>query len=63
MPKVYWQSIMAFHGLVVMPINLILVVYSCGAMFILGQWQLFVYSLIAMFFFSFALCIIGIFAE
>jgi hypothetical protein len=47
--KHFWHIMMMIHAFTLLPASLVFVVYSFGAMILLSQWQLFLWSVLALF--------------
>jgi hypothetical protein len=45
--KHIWHAMMMIHSFSTFPASFIVLIYSVGAMVLLGQWQLFLWALVA----------------
>ena len=45
--KHIWHAVMMFHCFVTFPAMFIFFIYSFGAMVLIGQWQLFLWGVVA----------------
>jgi hypothetical protein len=61
--KTFMQSLLMVNSFLVLPLLFVAFIYSVGAMFLLGQWQLCLELFASLFFFSIAQCVISIFGE